>query len=417
MAMSGRDFRLEAIVLALALLSLLLSCAKDNPTGVGTGARGEKHWTFMLYDDADFPGYDPLRHFCEQTCSGENANVVVLQDTLGGPAKLYYVDDEHTPVLLEDMGEVNMGSYETLCDFVRDSKENYPARHYILAFYNHGGGWRGTCWDRTSNDDNLTMDEVCQALTDAGGVDIVLFSAPCLMGAVESVYELRNCTEFYVAAEDLSGYCWWVYAMGDICDALNSDRPITVEALTRLVIDSIWEHRASSCPGRWHEEVQMAAIRTDGIDRLAAAFDSLGIEYLKDMSRFRYHMGLMFDSVGVMYYQHVDVYDFASRLRRFAFKPAIRRALDGIKAYSLEAVLAECRGSVKAKQRGLNIYFPDAFRIPYDSTYGSPDLKLDFTEDTHWDDLLDAYFKSIQPGGNNISIPPLSDGFSPDPDP
>jgi len=407
--------RFRPVVGALCTLVLVFvfsSCGSDPSTGIDdTG--GTKRWTLMLYDDADFLGYDPLRHFCEQTCSSEHLNVVVLQDTLGGPAKLYYVDEGHTPVVLDDLGEINMGNPETLQHFLQYSKENYPAQHYVLAFYNHGGGWRGTCWDKTSNDDNLTMDEVCQALTDAGGVDIILFSAPCLMGAVESVYELRSCTEFYVAAEDLSGYCWWVYAMGDISDALNSGRPVTVEGLTRLVIDSIWEHRKSSCPGVWEEEVQMAAIRTDGIDRLADAFDSLSVVYLSDMSRFRYHMQLMLDSVDVIYYQHVDVYDFATRLRRVAFKPSIRRALDNMKMYSQEAILAECRGSVKAKQRGFNVYFPDWYRASYDTLYGSPGLGLDFTEDTHWDELLHAYFESLVPGNQSIFVPPLSDGFYP----
>jgi hypothetical protein len=26
---------------------------------------------------------------------------------------------------------------------------------YVLAIYDHGGGWRESCWDETSNDDNL----------------------------------------------------------------------------------------------------------------------------------------------------------------------------------------------------------------------------------------------------------------------
>jgi hypothetical protein len=57
--------------------------------------------------------------------------------------------------------------------------------------------------------------------------------------AVELVYELRECVDFYVAAEDLSGYCWWVWVMGDICRTLEEDRPMECENVARLAVESI----------------------------------------------------------------------------------------------------------------------------------------------------------------------------------
>jgi hypothetical protein len=370
----------------------------------------------MLYDDADFQGYDPLSHFCQAASSGEHVNVVVLQDSLGGPARLHHVDSRHSAVLLKEMGEINMGDPETLFDFIAYAKSRYPAHHYVLAIYDHGAGWRGSCWDETSDNDNLTMDEMCEAITGAGGVDLILFSAPCLMGALESAYELRNCTEFYVAAEDLSGYCWWVDAMGDICRAMAQDRPIGVEDLTSLVIDSIWQHRASRClPGAWPEEVQMAAIQVDRLAPLVEAFDSLSIAYIKELSRFRYDIQVAFDSLSVIYYQHVDTYDFASCFRRVTYSPPIRRALDRIKTATEDAVFAECHGRVRPWAHGLNVYFPDPrYYGLYDSSYGAPELGLDFARDTHWDELLSAYFGSpVSLGRPSVAMPPASDGFMP----
>jgi hypothetical protein len=168
----------------------------------------------------------------------------------------------------------------------------------------------------------------------------------------------------------------------------------------------------------WEEEVQMAAIETDRVGQLVDALDSLSIAYLKDLPLFRYHMELALDSVEVVYYQNADVYDLAAWLRRFAYKPDVRRALDQVKAGALESVLAECRGSEMADQNGLSLYLPDPYWVPYDTIYGDPGYGLDFTRDTHWDELLEAYFAST--GSNHAPLtgrwsgPPPTGGFIPD---
>jgi hypothetical protein len=182
------------------------------------------------------------------------------------------------------------------------------------------------------------------------------------------------------------------------------------------VIDSIWQHRASWClPGTWEEEVQVAAIRVDRLGPLVDAFDSLSIAYLEDVSRFSYHVQLAFDSVEVFYYQHVDTYDFATWFRGVAYKPSVRRALDRIKTATEDAVFAECHGSVRPWAHGLNVYFPDPrYYGFYDASYGAPELGLDFARDTHWDELLDAYFGSlVRVQGHSVPMPPAT-GFRPE---
>ena len=140
------------------------------------------------------------------------------------------------------MKEVNMGDYQTLRDFLDYAKSKCAAERYILSFYDHGSGWEGACIDITSGDDLLLMDEIQRALTDAGGVDMVCFSAPCLMGALESVYELRNCTEVYIGSEETSGYIWWWYTMGDICETLKQNPDITNLEFADIIIQSIYRN-------------------------------------------------------------------------------------------------------------------------------------------------------------------------------
>jgi hypothetical protein len=82
--------------------------------------------------------------------------------------------------VLEEMREINMGAPEALRDVLAYARENYPVNGYVPEVYDYRGGWRGSYWDKTSYNDGLPMNDMCQALTQAGGVDIILLSATCL---------------------------------------------------------------------------------------------------------------------------------------------------------------------------------------------------------------------------------------------
>ena len=253
------------LLLVFGLLLFVISCGGDGgPTGSCPPDCG-KSWTFMLYDAADLEDvYDPFEDFCVRMGSGADLNVLVFRDTRDDSAKIYYIDSRHMPVLKVSMGEVNTGRPETLAALLEYSKQNYPAERYILAFYGHGRGWVGACQDATDGNDYLTMEEMRAPIADAGGVDLVLFTGPCLMGAVESVYELRNCTEVYVGSEDLSYYCYWDYPMYDIARTLHDEPGIGTYDLAESIIEFIWEDRYRWDSFQWAGDLTMSAVRTDG---------------------------------------------------------------------------------------------------------------------------------------------------------
>jgi hypothetical protein len=79
------------------------------------------------------------------------------------------------------------------------------------------------------------MDEFQKALEETGGVDIICFT-PCLMGAVESAYELRNCTNVYIGNEAGGSYCFWRFMTGDLCTLLNENSNISNVNLGKSII-------------------------------------------------------------------------------------------------------------------------------------------------------------------------------------
>jgi hypothetical protein len=347
-----------------------------------------KNWTWMFYDDADFNrAYDPLKNFAEEAYSSENLDVIVLQDKEHGPAKMWYIDENHNKVLLSELGEINMGDYRTLYDFVEYSKENYPANRYIISFYNHGGGWLGACWDDT-DDDWLSMDDIQKGLQDSGGVDVVLFTAPCLMGALESVYELKDCVDVYIGSEEGSGYGHWFGTIEGICNILNNTPDISNIELGEQIIQLINDNTP------WPESITMSAVRTDRIVELTNSIDLTAHNLVDFYAECR--DGLWSVYYDIQYFGGgivLDIYDFAEKYSVVETNPDILQNLTKIMYCLNDCVISECHGSDYDCAYGLSIYFP-AKKNNYNKLYNDPDHGLDFTKDTFWDEFLNKYMRS-----------------------
>jgi hypothetical protein len=343
----------------------------------------------MFYDDADFEyAYDPLYDFANDAYSGENLDVIVLQDTEYGPAKIWYIDENHKMQLLEELGEVDMGSYETLRDFIGYCKNNFTAERYIISFYNHGGGWMGACVDDTDNG-WLTMDDMQKALVETGGVDIICFSAPCLMGAVESVYELRDCVDVYIGSEEVSGYAYWWGVMKSICYTLNNQPEISNYELGEKIIEFIkenpeWEDKSS---------LTMSATSTSGVKNLAKTIDKLSIDLLNNMYQSYELVQQAYKETQSFYWEFIlDIYDFADEYSKIETNQTILQDLQDIKDALEEAVIAEYHGYYIPDAHGLSIHFPfsSAYYYYFDY-YGKSSYGLDFAMDTHWDEFLHTF--------------------------
>lgn len=118
-------------------------------------------------------------------------------------------------VYLEDKN-ADMGSYKRVVDFVRWSKEKFPAKKYILVLWNHGLGWidpdlsQHTAGTGTSSKGILFDDdtknyvrtrEMGQMFKEMGYIDVVIFNA-CLMQMAEVDYEIKDYTSLIIGSEE-----------------------------------------------------------------------------------------------------------------------------------------------------------------------------------------------------------------------
>jgi len=371
------------------------STVSFHTNNINIQSSASKKWTWMFYDDADFyRAYDPLEDFSEEAYSGENLDVLVLQDKEYGPAKMWYIDENHNTELLENMGEINMGDSQTLQDFVEYSKANFPADRYLISFYDHGGGWRGVCWDVTSNNDYLTMDEVQTALTNTGGVDIVCHTAPCLMGALESAYELRDCVDVYIGSEEGSGYGHWFGTIEDMCNTLNDNPDLSNNEFGEYVIQSIWGNTP------WPDSITMSAVRTDKLEPLVTSLDTVASDFITYYSNDSYDLFWeIYDNIqsfgdGFC----IDTYDFAEKCSNADFNQEIVQDLMLVMDCFSEVIIDECHGDYP-NAHGLTIYVPDISKYSYDSEYGDPEYGLDFAQNTQWNEFISKYCtEQIEPG-------------------
>ncbi len=396
--------RMQAIPL-IALLLWFLSCSEDEgPTGVRP-VELDSTWTFMMYDAADgdaVPIFDTLLPLL-LVRSGPYVNLLALQDTKDDQTKILHINENNELVLLEELGELNMGSEETLYDFIMYAKEHFPADRYIMSFYGHGGAWFGACGDATSAD-ALRVHEMKGALSRAGGVDLVFFNAPCLMGSMESVYELRNCTDIYIASEGMSCFAYWRYPITCAFTELFEDPTISNHALAELIIEEMWNNRDKYTEWGLDTMLTMCAMRTDRIEELKSAIDSIASGYLGRPDTFTARIAAVCHSITRFTNYVVDVNSLVQHLLTVETDPWMREKLEMIPSCLQEAVIAECHSANWNDVTGLNIFLPD-IDFQYISYYlGEEDMTLDFAQDTQWDELmchLVEQVPGVRTGGDN----------------
>jgi hypothetical protein len=382
------------IVKASMIVALLLSvCLVDAQSTTFTHTTpsltkpASKAWTTLYYLDADYSGgfTDPLQQiFLDEIASTATVNVVVIQDTLADPAFIYYIDENHTKVVLEELGEVNMADPYVLQEFLAYGKQQYPAERYLLWVYNHGGAWKGACLDETDNAIGMTMDKFQQALSETGGVDIICFLA-CLMSSIEAVYELRNDVDVFIGSEDLAYMTWFDDICGDTNQLLTDSPTLSNEAIGSNIVQYFQENNNPPA-----SKLTISALRTENIASLTTALDDLVRDYTKHWLRSYRSIKNAYNNTFLLsnldewglVFEVYDLRGFIENLPQSSHTEAVLDAFDDV-------LITEAHGTDMEETHGLSIFFQSRispyglFRAYRDESYG-----LDFAQDTFWNEFL-----------------------------
>lgn len=401
-------------------------------------------WTFMIYLDADNNLESAgLADFLEMSAVGTtpDVNILVQMDRISSfdtgygnwtGVRRFHVQKENTPATapIMDLGELNMGDPAVLQDFVEWGITGYPAEHYALAIWNHGGGWRAVqdtllrgvramkatgrdnesdrpvaravAWDDTDGD-MLYMREVQTALESARTrltarngtmvkLDIVGFDA-CLMGMIEVAYALRNVANFMVGSEELEPSNGWPY--DTILQDMVNTPSISAGNVAKMIVDKYGSTSSS--------QITLSSVDLEKVNDVCLKIDNLTATMTGEWASLQaarnnatqYHVA---DRTN---YWGVDLWDLADKVYTRVTATAIRSAANELK-YSLNNfVTNERHSSDRAGSHGVAIYFPhtlsefnnDTDHSGYEqsNTY----MPVDFVLYHQWDNWLQNYYSHI----------------------
>ena len=159
-----------------------------------------------------------------------------------------------TSQIIDDWGNVNMSDPTTLAKFIRYGIQNYPAQHYALIIWDHGGG-PGVFAEDEGSRDIMILRELSLALQQAGvHLDIIGFDA-CLMGMIEAAYEVSNYADYLVVSEESEPSWGWPYDY--ILNRLSSNPTMSPNDFSKVIVEEF---------NRFYREIQFEGVTLSAID-------------------------------------------------------------------------------------------------------------------------------------------------------
>lgn len=275
-----------------------------------------------------------------------------------------YVYDSDGLYLVEEQPSASMGDSETLEDFLRFAKDNYPADKTAVVFWNHGGGSvAGASFDELYDYDSLTLAEMYAAFNAVW--DISLEDPPlelvgfdtCLMATVDTAYTFCDISRYLVASEETEPANGWLYSHW--VQALADDPSMDGATLGRIICDSYYEgceemglesNATLSVTDLTRIDVLLDAYEKYGVQALSAAAEDPGF-----LSRFRREADRSENYGGNTREQgYTNMVDLGSLARRTVEElPAAQKVLDALD----ECVLYRVSGPYRSEATGLSCYY------------------------------------------------------------
>lgn len=197
-------------------------------------AAAEKEWTFLLF----LNGHNNLSSYgdknlidMEKSGSTDQVNYVVQWGKAGDTKTkrlLVKKSKDHTKVTsptVMSLDNNDMGDYKNLVEFVRWGVAKYPAKHYFIAVWNHGSGWKKLRVEDSihptdiSYDDNtgnkITTEQLGLALAESKkiiGHNVDIYgSDACLMQMIEVATEMKDSVNYFVGSQETEPGEGWPY--------------------------------------------------------------------------------------------------------------------------------------------------------------------------------------------------------------
>lgn len=267
----------------------------------GADAVTPKKWTFLIFlngdNGLDSAGLGDLLAM-EKVGSDDQVNIVVQWASLSARKTVRLLIKKSndptrvTSPVIQDLGLIDMGDYHNLQEFIRWGVENFPAEHYFVNVWNHGGGWhvqqkqnlqgKQTVLNDISYDDIsgnfFSTKQLGSAMTYAASVighpvDIYGSDA-CQMAMIEVADEMPSSVEYYAGSEFVEISKGWPYA--EFLARWESTPDVTAAQVSKMLTEEYIKSYEGGSGGT--AEVTFSVFRMEKLAAVVQAFKKISDE-------------------------------------------------------------------------------------------------------------------------------------------
>ncbi|HEX8069856.1 MAG TPA: clostripain-related cysteine peptidase [Pyrinomonadaceae bacterium] len=306
-----------------------------------------------------------------------------------------------------DDGETDTADPATLFDFISWTKDNLPAKRYMLVLAGHAAGIEDGFLLKDENPPgSMKFAELLEVLRQVRDglkmkLDILGFDA-CLMTMAEICHELRGYAELVVGSQGFVPNPGWPYrhVINELRDQIRHGKGggIEPEDVARMVVSNyINFYLENAVIGGL--SVDQAALRTAAAPGVAAAVKGLAEVLGKLLGEQSAPLNEAQRAIVIAHWTaqsyngelFVDLCDFCEQLAAYLPGNAkLRAALDGVEQAVQEMVVSACFCGIDSQySRGLSIFFPWSVLFR-----GYKDLE--FAQETGWYDFLLTYLNTTR---------------------
>ena len=320
--------------------------------------------------------------------------------------KRYHIQKDSDPQVITspivgDLGNVDMGDWKSLADFIIWGMKNFPARHYFVIIGGHGSGWRQKASEPAANpirvvspDDfsgnsisTTQLGQVFSAVRHTTGRRVDIFGADaCLMASIEVATEISANVDYMIASQELEPGEGWVYQ--EFLMRLNRESDQRARNIARVSARSYMagymRNRADSYQ---RIALTMSAVDLAAMNRFNRKFSLLPKIIAKATNLAGYNAALAGARGRVSDRSYADIGLLLVGILQLPLDEATRRAVAEILAeYERNLVVTEHSSQSHSDTTGLTVWAP---LTPEDTrAYKSAYNELLFDRFTHWGSLF-----------------------------
>ena len=352
---------------------------EDTPLG-DLEVNSDESWTILVYlmGDTDLEEF-AIEDVLEMASipSSPNLNIITLFDRseiytsqaiLNVPdftdTKIFQIINGELTVLMDNLGEKNLGSSETFAEFIEYGLSAFPADRTGLILWDHGAGWPGMGPDEDSGFDILTLEEMVLGLesglanSNIQKLDLIGFDA-CLMATYEVAKSMAPFANVMVASQELEpGHGWDWEALKVI-----TYNPSIEAAELGIEIANAYQNQASVFGT--NIDITLSVIDLTKIGTLDRAIRELSNSFLEASLEISPKLGLSVNNSlrfgkspnPIDDAQMSDLGDFAATLG--LYEPGLLRDSNNVIDAMTDILINQVTGPATRSAKGLSIYFPE----------------------------------------------------------